>query len=234
MLINPVKHAKLHCLPIENYVFAVQQPSISLVAADVEKLAEMKIPIVLPVEINNTPALPLALLSESPDADSLDGYTPLLWKCYPFYLGEPVVSLNAEGEAITYHPLKAEPHTDHWSPSTGNALFGSKGQPSRFLKRTLTALEKQQEQVKNTQDLVGLLKKAGVLDLETVYITESGLRTYRILTDKLSNLEAIDPAFSLSAFYLATLIAESQTQLLSKLTAEPFIPSWLSAHPNFA
>lgn len=88
--------------------------------------------------------------------------------------------------------------------------------------------------MKNTQDLVGLLKKAGVLDLETVYITESGLRTYRILTDKLSNLEAIDPAFSLSAFYLATLIAESQTQLLSKLTAEPFIPSWLSAHPNFA
>lgn len=212
MLIQPGQHAHLRCLPIENRTFAAAEPSLALVASDVQTLVGSGIPIILPV----TPdALPKALLTEATHDDSLAGHTPLLWQAYPFSLVPSVVGADAEGSPSFQNVLWAEPDAPHWSQTHGDRLFTPSGDPAPFLKAVLERLQEQERQACYTRELIALLHQAEALT--TAYINYQGQThaVYRITMDDLGErLQALDGDKGLLAFYFATLVEQSQQGLI--------------------
>lgn len=212
MLIHPGQHAHLRCLPIENRTFAAAEPSVALVASDVQALAGSGIPIILPV----TPdALPKALLTDATHDDPLAGHTPLLWQAYPFSLVRSVVGADAKGVPTCQNVLWAEPDAPHWSQTHGDRLFTLSGHPAPFLEAVLERLQEQERQACHTRELIALLHQAEALT--TAYVDYQGQThaIYRINMDNLGErLQALDGDKGLLAFYFATLVEQSQQGLI--------------------
>lgn len=212
MLIHPGQHAHLRCLPIENRTFAAAEPSVALVASDVQALAGSGIPIILPV----TPdALPRALLTDATHNDPLAGHTPLLWQAYPFSLQSSVVGTDAEGMPTLQNVLWAEPDAPHWSQTHGDRLFTPMGEPAPFLQSVLERLQEQERQACQARELIALLHQAEALS--TAYVDYQGQThaIYRINMDDLGErLQALDSDLGLRAFYFASLVHDSQQGLI--------------------
>lgn len=211
MLLSPNEHAHLRCMPIDNHCFACQQPSITVLASDVEALEGSDVPIVLPREPN---ALPLALLYASQQEDPLNGRTPALWENMPFSLSSLVVGLNAEGAFDSPVVLQAEPNAPHWSPDTGHRLFTATGQPTAFLKRVVERLQQQQAMTQRTWMMIDLLHETGALTPATVFCQGQTFAVHHIDMEKLKKgLDTTDSSLGLLAYRLAHLLHQSHADL---------------------
>lgn len=211
MLLTPDEHAHLHCMPIDNHCFACQQPSIAVLASDVEALEGSDVPIILPREPN---ALPLALLYASQQEDPLNGRTPALWENMPFSLSSPVVGLNNEGKANSRVVLQAEPNAPHWSPDTGHRLFTAEGQPTAFLTRVLERLQQQKAMTQRTQDMIDLLHETGSLTPATVFCQGQAFAVHQIDMEKLKKgLDTTNSSFGLLVYRFAHLLHQSHADL---------------------
>lgn len=221
MLLSPNEHAHLRYMPIDNHCFACQQPSITVLASDIEALEGSDVPIILPREPN---ALPLALLYVSQQDDPLNGRTPALWENMPFSLSSPVVGLNTEGAFDSSVVLQAEPNAPHWSPDTGHRLFTAIGQPTAFLKRVLERLQQQKAMTQRTLDMIDLLHQVDALEPATAECHGETFDIYHFEMDGLAErLDATNSHLSLYAYQFAQLMAQSQT--LPDLTCR-VMPDW--------
>lgn len=217
MLLNPDEHAHLHCMPIDNHCFACQQPSLAVLAGDIEALEGSDVPIILPREPN---VLPQAVLNASQQEDPLSGHTPALWENMPFSLTTPLVSLNDEGETDSRVVLQADPNAPHWSPDTGHRLFTPVGQPSAFLKSVMARLQQEQVMIQHTRALIDLLHDVEALTPAMATCQGELLAVYHIEMDGLAaRLDATESHLSLSAYQLAQLVDQSQASPALKHTA---------------
>lgn len=239
MLINHHQHAHVRCLPIENRLFAARETSIELVVDDVEQLAKHHaIPIILPAEPN---ALPRALLSGTGEHDPLSGYTPELWRAYPFSLLPDVIGADTSKAAAAHTVLWADEQAPHWSMTDGDLLFTADGHPSAFLDATIQRLQLQEKRASRTRELIAFFHKAGAL--RRTYIEYEGQThaVYQIVMDGLEArleaqlgtprvtqpedaLDVVDSnSMVLVATYFASLIHQSQQGLIElDSTVTPF------------
>lgn len=215
MLLNSYEHAHLHYMPIDNHCFACQQPSLAVLASDIEALEGSDVPIILPRNLDILPrdldALPLALLDASPQDDPLNGRTPALWENMPFSLTTPLVSFGVTGDTDSRVALQADPNAPHWSPDTGHRLFTPMGLPSAFLQQVMARLQQEQVMIRHTCALIDLLHDVGALTPAMAICQGKPLAVYHIEMDGLAaRLDATESHLSLSAYQLAWLVVQSQ------------------------
>jgi len=211
MLINPQQHASLRYLPIDNRFFAASRSWIKVVCEDIEPLIRRGVPIALEA---GSDALPIALLRPTDMDDPLGGHTPVMWRDYPFALGPDTVGLNHADQVTCHASLWADPDAPHWSSGDGYRLFDPDEKPTPFLREVMASLQARHRMIQHTYTLVGLLHRTEALSPMSIAYGDQRHAIYRIdLTNLAERLDVLDSEHSAQAYYLATLLHESQAWL---------------------
>lgn len=215
MLLSPQLHAQSVWTAIDNRNQAAQRPTVTLVAADVEKLHD-RLPIVIPQAPQGQTALPMALVNPSRSAHPFGDHTPCLFQDYPFQLVPKALGMDEWGEPALQDTLWIDPSAPHWNTDLRNGypLFDDEGQPSEALKQVMQRLRALQAEMERTRALVELLNTAGGLSRYRIWHRDQEYHVLKVVMDGLeARLEAIDSPLAMTAAWFADRIAHAQQSL---------------------
>ena len=187
-LLSKEKHSNLKIKPLENLLFAKENPSFPVLISESENVAAT-LPIVFSAEENPSLFAITSLGSENLAMNSegkwLSSYVPAVYRKYPFAYAS--IKDNLEQKAVVID-IEAQ----NLSETEGEALFDEQSNQTELLKNTIQFLTSYEQEAMRTKSLAKIILDSGILEDRELSIGEGETKQVLVKGFKVVSVEKLN------------------------------------------
>ena len=187
-LLSKEKHSNLKIKPLENLLFAKENPSFPVLISESENVAAT-LPIVFSAEENPSLFAITSLGSENLAMNSegkwLSSYVPAVYRKYPFAYAN--IKDNPEQKAVVID-IEAQ----NLSETEGEALFDEQSNQTELLKNTIQFLTSYEQEAMRTKSLAKIILDSGILEDRELSIGEGETKQVLVKGFKVVSVEKLN------------------------------------------
>ena len=187
-LLSKEKHSNLKIKPLENLLFAKENPSFPVLISESENVAAT-LPIVFSAEENPSLFAITSLGSENLAMNSegkwLSSYVPAVYRKYPFAYAS--IKENLEQKAVVID-IEAQ----NLSETEGEALFDEQSNQTELLKNTIQFLTSYEQEAMKTKSLAKIVLDSGILEDRELSIGEGETKQVLVKGFKVVSVEKLN------------------------------------------